>query len=154
MPATNEMGPDLRDARTASLGILLVLAALATAAVGLWLLWVCEVVLPSRDPGHIPMWRAVAGGFLAYAALSGACVAAARRVWLRGLLLAASLAAIALGIYGIVAMVQQASGGGHFEGYIVLMGLILTGHGLCGLLFALMAGAGTPRPIQPASSES
>jgi hypothetical protein len=124
------------------LGVLLLLAALATAAVGLWLLWVCAMVLPSRDPAHLPMWRVVAVAFLAYAALSVASVAA-RLAWLRGSLLALSLGATALGACGIVAMLQQAGRGGHFEGYLVLMGLVLTGHGLFGTLFALRARTGT-----------
>jgi len=57
--------------------------------------------------------------------------------------LTVSLAAIGLGLYGIVAMILQGMGGGHFEGYVVLMGLILAGHGASAVAYTLL-----PRPIQ------
>ena len=121
-------------------GVMLVFASLATAGVGLWLFWVAAMLLPARDPDHVAMWRLVAAGLLAYAALSGASVATgARHALLRWSVGAVSLAAIALGLYGIADMLRRADAGGHFEGHIVLMGVILAGHGLSGILYALLA---------------
>ena len=42
-------------------------------------------------------------------------------------------------------MLRRANASGDFEGYILLMGLILCGHGLAGALYALRAGV-TVRP--------
>ena len=113
--------------------------SLATVLVGLWLIFVITVVLPSRDPEHIPLWRAVAAGFFAYSGLTWAYLIKGPRIaWLRWTVLLISLVAIALGIYGIVNMVMVARSGGHFEGYIILMGLILGGHGLTALVYTVL----------------
>jgi hypothetical protein len=118
---------------------LLIFMSLATVLVGLWLIFVTTAVLLSRDPEHIPLWRAVAAGFFAYSGLTWAYLFKGPRVaWLRWTVLLLSLAAIALGIYGIVNMIMVAQSGGHFEGYIVLMGLILGGHGLTALIYAVL----------------
>ena len=107
--------------------------------VGLWLIFVFAVVLPSRDPEHIPLWRAVAAGFFAYSGLTWAYLIQGPRIaWLRWTVLLLSLAAIALGIYGIVNMIMVAQSGGHIEGYIILMGLILCGHGLTALIYTVL----------------
>ena len=119
--------------------LMLIFMSLATMLVGLWLIFVIAVVLPARDPEHIPLWRAVAAGFLAYSALTWAYLIKGPRIaWLRGTVLLLSLAAITLGVYGIVNMVMVARSGGHFEGYIVLMGLILGGHGLTALVYTVL----------------
>lgn len=119
--------------------LLLGFASMATVCVGLWLLFVIAVVLPSRDPTHIPLWRSVAAGFFAYSALTWVYLIKGPRVaWLRWIVTIASLAAIVLGVYGIVNMIMVARSGGHFEGYIILMGLILGGHGLCGILYTVL----------------
>ena len=120
---------------------LFLLASLATAAVGFWLLWVTAIVLPARDPEHIPMWRIVAACFFAYGVLSWICLAtAARNTILRWSVFAASLGAVTMGLVGAVGMMRRSDEGGHFEGYIVLMGIILCGHGVSGLLYTLLAG--------------
>ena len=122
-------------------GLLLVLASLASAGVALWLFWVTATVLPTRDPGHIPMWRTVAAGFLVYAASSWACVVAGKKsALLRWAVAVASVAAIGLGLFGVADALRRARAGGDFEGYILLMGIILAGHGIIGLLYALLAG--------------
>ena len=135
------------------LAVLLLLASLATAGVGLWLCSIIALVLPARDPAHIPMWRAIAVSFIAYSALTWGCLATgARRGLLRGSLLVASVAALGLGLYGVVDMVRRASRGGDFEGYIVLMGLILSGHGLVAATYSLVAGA-KARPAAATSAD-
>ena len=118
---------------------LLVFASMATVGVGLWLLSVITFILPSRDPAHIPMWRTVALCFFAYSGLSWTYLAVGpRNAPLRWTVLSASLAAIGVGLYGIVAMIRQGLAGKHFEGYIVLMGLILAGHGLSAFVYTLL----------------
>jgi cation transport ATPase len=120
--------------------IILVLASLATALVGLWLLSVIAFVLPSRDPSHIPFWKLVATCFFAYSALNWAyLILGPRLLLLRLAVLFASIAAILAGIYGIYSMIQTANAGGHFEGYIILMGLILCGHGILALIYTSLS---------------
>ena len=119
--------------------ILLMGASVATALVALWLFWVIGFVLPARDPAHIPMWRVVAACFLAYSGLSWAyLVRGPRDQILRWLVLALSAAAFGLGIFGIVQMMSRAAAGRHFEGYIVLMGLILCGHGISAFVYTIL----------------
>ena len=119
--------------------LLLGFASLATVGVALWLFFVITFVLPSRDPVHIPMWRAVAVCFILYSGLSWTyLLRGPRHAVLRWAVLALSVAAIGCGIYGIVSMIRTADSGGHFEGYIVLMGLILAGHGLCAIVYTLL----------------
>lgn len=140
--AVRRLGPPEAFARrfdrfATPLRLLLVTASICTVGIALWLLWVCAVILPSRDPAHIPLWRTVAICYVAYSGLSWAVLLrGARAQLLRGLVIAASVAAVALGLYGIGSMVQVARTGGHFEGYLILMGLMLAGHGLAALGFA------------------
>ena len=121
--------------------VLLIVASLMTVGVALWLFSVIALVLPARDPAHIPMWRAIALGFLAYSALCLAyLLAGPRNPVLRWSVLLASLAAAAAGCVFIVGMIRRANAGGHFEGYIILMGLILCAHGLIALIYTLLTG--------------
>lgn len=119
--------------------LILLFTSLATVGVSLWLLFVIAVVLPSRDPGHIPLWSWAAGGFFAYSALTWAYLFwGPRHVWLRNAVLGASVVAIALGVYGIHSMIEVGKSGGHFEGYIILMGLELIAHGLSAILYTAL----------------
>jgi hypothetical protein len=142
--AVHRFGPPDQFARTfdrfaTPFRFLLLLASFATALVGLWLIFVILVVLPSRDPGHIALWRTVAIAFFTYSILSWMyLVKGPRVVWLRVIVLVMSLAAIAAGLYGIINMINVAKSGGHFEGYIILMGLILCGHGLSAILYTVL----------------
>jgi hypothetical protein len=58
-------------------------------------------------------------------------------------LLLVSAVAIAFGVYAIVSMLTLPPGG-HFEGYLVLMGLLLGGHGVSALVYALLTMRGGP----------
>lgn len=144
--AVRRFGPPDRYARqfdrfTLPLRALLAAATASTVLVGLWLAWVLVAVLPVRDPGHIPLWRGVALGFFAYAGLSWAfLVAGPRRRALLWSLLVASAAAVGLAAFGVVSMLRAAAAGGEFEGYILLMGILLGGHGLAALAYATLAG--------------
>ena len=120
----------------------LALATLATTAVGLWLLSVTFTVLPSRDPANVVMWRWTAAGFLGYAALCAALLTApAPGAWLRRAVLLASLPALACGAFALYAMARRASAGGHFEGYVVLMGLVLLAHAASAIAYTLLSPA-------------
>jgi hypothetical protein len=118
---------------------LLACAGLATALIALWLFTVIGFVLPRHDPAHVPMWTGFALGFLAYAALTLAFVVRGPRPpLLPALVVALSLAAIGFGGYVVSRMVAAASGAGHFEGYLLVMGLVLAGHGLSALAYATL----------------
>ena len=69
-------------------------------------------VLPARDPARIPLWTGVAFGFLVY---SGLCITylvlGPRHLPLQASVLLLSVVAIALGVFGVVQMVQAASAG-------------------------------------------
>ena len=122
------------------LRVLVGFASIVTVGVAFWLFSVIVFVLPSHDPGHIPLWRTVAICFLGYSGLSWAyLVLGPRRVLLRWSVLAISTVAIALGIYGIVDTVRRASAGGDFEGYLILMGLILCGHGVTAFVYSAIS---------------
>ena len=131
------------------LRLLLVLAAAATTLIAVWLVGVIATVLPARDPAGIPLWSAIATAFLAYSALTATyLVAGPRHRVLRAGVLACSLAAIAAGAYGIVTMIRRADAGHGFEGYVVLMGVALCGHGLVAIAYTALAAriARTARP--------
>jgi hypothetical protein len=114
-------------------------ASVCTAGVALWLLWVCAAILPARDPSHVPLWRAVAASYLAYSGLSWVVLRRGPRAEvLLGLVVAISVVAIGAGLYGIGHLLDVARTGGHFEGYLVLMGVLLAGHGLAAIGFALV----------------
>jgi hypothetical protein len=120
--------------------LVLCAAAAVTAGVSLWLFTVCATVLPARDPAHIPFWRAVALSFVAYSALCWAyALSPSRGRLFRWIILGASSGAVLAGAYGIVNMLVRTDAGGHFEGYIILMGLILGGHGLAAISYALLS---------------
>jgi len=117
------------DGLSLPLRVMLALASLMTLAVAAWLASVIAFVLPRHDPARIPMWTGVAVGFVIY---GGLCIAylilGARARALRAIVLLLSLAAFGLGGYAVARMVWAPDG--HFEGYLLLMGLILGGHGL------------------------
>jgi hypothetical protein len=119
---------------------LLLAAAALTSLMAAWLLWVSVVVLPARDPSHVLMWRLIAAAFLLYAGTSA--VFATMDPWqrtLRSLMTVESAGAVALGAYAAVQTLSMAaSPGHHFEGYLLIMGVALTGHGLVALTYAVM----------------
>ena len=115
---------------------LLTCAGLATGLIALWLFTVISFVLPRHDPAHVPMWTGFALGFLAYAALTLAFVVRGPRpALLPAVVVLLSLAAIVFGGYAVSGMLAAASDGGHFEGYLLVMGIVLAGHGLCALAY-------------------
>jgi hypothetical protein len=121
--------------------------SVATAGVSLWLFWVTATVLGPQDPEHIPISRVVACCFLTFASLSWVLLVRGWQVaWQSWLLRALSVGAIGAGLYGIVGMLVRGGNGGHFEGYVVLMGLVLCAHGSAALAYLGLA----PRTAPPA----
>jgi hypothetical protein len=118
---------------------LLAIASIATALVAAWLVMVSVLVLPSRDPAHVAMWRMIAGAFALYSGVCGARAIGVRHPALRAAVRVLSLAAGAFGVYAIRA-------GGHGEGYLLLMGAILCVH--AGIAIAHDLRTAVPR--QPA----
>jgi hypothetical protein len=87
------------------------------------------------------MWTWITVSFFAYSGLTLLYLfRGPRSTWLKGIVLPLSVAAIAAGLYGIVSMLNVAKGGGHFEGYLVLMGLIVGGHGLTAIIYTFLSG--------------
>jgi len=112
---------------------LLIFASVPTSIAGLWLLIVTTTVLPARDPAHVQTWAAVMLGCFGLVGLSAAYLRAATPgTTLRSALITLSLAALAFGLYAIASMTQAPAS--RFEGYVLLIGAILAGHGLAGLL--------------------
>ena len=121
---------------------LLACGALATGAIALWLCGVVTVVLPRVDPAHVSMWTAIALGCFVYAGLTLLFVVRGPRpVVLPAAVVLLSLAAITFGVYAVGRMLAAAAGHGHFEGYLLLMGAVLAGHGLCALLYVALTAA-------------
>jgi hypothetical protein len=124
------------------LGAIVAVASLLTVVLGLWLGWVSAVVLPRRDPAHVSMWLTVATGFVLFSGLCSALLRAeGRPAFLRGAVLVASLIALALGVYGARDALEAAATGRHFEGYLLLMGVVLSVHGACAFVYAWVRGS-------------
>jgi hypothetical protein len=118
---------------------LLVAASIGTAMISVWLVFVCAVVLPRRDPDHIAMWLVVAALCAAFTATSAACVSFAwrRPAWLVALGVLA-ITATAFGLLAAIQTLQAMAAGRGFEGYLLLMGVMLTGHGLVAAIYAIL----------------
>ncbi len=106
----------------------LALFSLASIGVGLWLGWTSAIVLPRQDPALAATWLAVAGGLVAYSGLCSALLRApGSAAGLRGFVVAVSLVALGLGLYGI---------GRHFDGRSLLVSCVVVVHAICALTYA------------------
>lgn len=120
------------------LDVVVMLAASASALTATWLLIVTMTVLPARDPAGIPFWSAVTIGLLAYVALTAIYLRRGRRTPIvRAAAVLASATAVAVGSSWIVVMLTRRD---DLEGYVVLVGAILAGHGAMVLLHILVGG--------------
>lgn len=117
-------------------GGLLRFFAYSTGAVALWLVSVIVFVLPSQDPANLPLWIAITAGFFTFSLISLWHLSRHNKPWLRFAVVALAIPAVGFGVFQVVSMI--APSGGHFEGYLLLMGLILTGHGLAALAHTFM----------------
>jgi hypothetical protein len=125
---------------------LLACGAFSTTLIAAWLVMVLTTVMPVRDPGHIPVWSAITLGFLVFSGVTLGVVLRRPPPALAGLLVILSVGAVAFGAFAVRTMVVATRTGAHFEGYQLLMGLAVGGHGLCALAYvALARAAGTGR---------
>ena len=108
----------------------------STTLIACWLLTVTTTILPIRDPDHVRMWTAIAAGFFVYAGVTLAVVVRGPKPALIRMLSVLSLGALAFGGVAIRAMYVSVTTGAHFEGYQLLMGLAIAGHGVCALAYA------------------
>ncbi len=116
------------------------LGALACGLVAAWPFVIAASVVPERDPSRVVFWNAVAVGFLGYALLTVAYLRLApRSAAAAGAVLIASAMAVASGVLFAVPMLTTS---GDFEGYIVLMGVVLGGQGLVVAAQVLSAALG------------
>ena len=123
-------------------GGLVMAASCATACAAIWLAFV-TFVLTASGPGVLLVWRSLAAAFLGYSVLSVACVVSnANRPVLRWSMGCLSIAAVVLGSLHIGSIVLGAGGQRHFEGYVLLIGAILFGHGLIASVYLLRSGFG------------
>ncbi len=122
-----------------SLGLLLALGTGSTALIALWLGFVTTFVLPTHDPAHVAMWRILAGLFAGFALVSVTLLGAPERLVRRWLAVATSVAAIAFGSFAVSAALGRRPDGQDSEGYLLLMGVLLAGHGVVALTFALLS---------------
>jgi hypothetical protein len=117
---------------------LLAAAAVITVLVAGWLFVVTTWVLPERDPAHVAMWRVVACAYVLYAAVTiGYLTGGPHARLLKWAVLLLSAAAVGL---GAVLVAGFASGRGD-EGYLLLMGVLIAGHGLVAFLDAGIGAA-------------
>ena len=136
-PAT-QLAARYRGARL-SLGLLLAAGAGATALIALWLLFVTTFVLPAQDPANVSTWRVIAGLFGGYSTLTVLVLDAPGRRLRRWLTAGSSLGAIAFGGYTAVVTLRAGAEARGGEGYLLLMGVLLAGHGLVALTLALLS---------------
>jgi hypothetical protein len=120
----------------------LLLRATTILVIGMtaWLVSVILGVLPEHDPSSIGLWLGVAAGSagLALAALLATMRRRRRGRATSGALGVLSVAALAFGILVLTSLAVPR--GGHFEGYLLLVGAILAAEGGLGLAW-LAAGS-------------
>jgi len=106
-----------------------------------WLVSVILGVLPQHDPFSIGLWLGVAAGSagLAVAALLATMRRSRRGHGTSGALAVLSVGAIAFGLLVLTSLTVPGRGG-HFEGYLLLVGAILAAEGGLGLAW-LAAGS-------------
>ena len=137
----------------AALRGLLACGAFTTALIAAWLVMVLTTVMPVRDPAHIPVWSAIMLGVFVYSGVTLAVVLQGPRPALAGLLALLSVGAVAFGAFAVRSMAVAARTGAHFEGYLLLMGIAVGGHGVCALAYAALASAaGTARHARVGNS--
>jgi hypothetical protein len=121
----------------------LAMASLLTAAAAVWLVSVSMSVLPERDPAHVRFWQTVAAALLAFVAAGLAYLRPGhRRAFERVSLAALGVIAAGLGLGAVVREAGVGRSGGHFEGYLLLLGAVVAAHGVAALFVALPSPRG------------
>jgi hypothetical protein len=116
-PSTDAAGP---------LRSLVWLATAATTVTAAWLIGVSIAVLPERDPARVGFWVVVAAALLGFAALTAMHLARWGGALVRWLARAAGLAATVAGAWLAITTLAAT---GEFEGYLLLIGIVVAAHG-------------------------
>jgi hypothetical protein len=128
---------------TTVLRIGLELSSIATVAMAGWLAAIVLSVLPERDPGHVQLWAAVTVATVGLAAVTFLAIrrGAAMPAGLAAVLAILCVAAIGFGMLVLVSELTTVAAGDS-EGYLLVIGAILTAEGSLGLawLSAVLAG--------------
>ena len=118
----------------------MLLAAIATGLIALWLFFVTAAVLPVRDPQRVGTWAALASGLVIYAGCTlWLVLRGARPLWVPWCVTALSLIEVPVGAYMLREALTAAPG--HFEGYLVVMGLVQATHGALALAYIVFVVA-------------
>ena len=122
----------------------LAFTAFATAGASLWLLAVSFTIVPVHDPERAIFWRAIAIALLGFAALSALALRPGRRAAAERVVLGVfGGSAAGVGLGALARMLRMGDADGHFEGYLLVLAIIVASHGLAGLAYAIAGG--TPR---------
>jgi hypothetical protein len=116
------------------LRMLLRATTILVAGMTAWLVSVIVSVLPGHDPSSIVLWLGVAAGSAGLVVAAVLATVDRRR---RGRGASGALAVLSVGalVFGLLVLTSLAvpGRGGHFEGYLVLVGAILAAEGGLGL---------------------
>ncbi len=124
----------------ARLGVGLRISSVATIVLALWLGFVVATILPAHDPGNVLLWTVVALASLALAVVSLVVTRPGRGhgappATSLGVLAVLSIAAIGFGMYVLLTVASDAPAG-RSEGYLLIIGAILTVQGALGLTWS------------------
>jgi hypothetical protein len=115
----------------------ILIGAVACTAVAAWLFVVAATVVPERDPSRVGFWNAVALGFIAYAVVTALYIVGSGSGRWRIMTSVAVLASLIALVAGAGLAIPMLLTSGDFEGYIVLMGVVLAGQGALVLTHAV-----------------
>lgn len=117
-------------------------ASITTVLVAFWLISVIVVILPRHDPTHIPLWTGVTAGYLLFSALSMVYLfVGPRPLVLRITVIALSIAALVFSAVAAGQTLLAMASGRDFEGYLLLMGVLLSAHALLALAYTWISAA-------------
>ncbi|HEX2754435.1 MAG TPA: hypothetical protein VHM48_03170 [Candidatus Limnocylindrales bacterium] len=122
---------------TTSLRVGLETLSIASVVLAGWLASVVLNVLPTRDPGHVQLWSLVTVGVVCFAAASFLAIRPVRRAppFPAGLAAALGVLAVAAVGFGLFVLGSEMSDAlaGDPEGYLFVVGVIVTAHGALAL---------------------
>jgi len=126
------------------------LGAIATGLIALWLVYVVVAVLPVHDPQHVGSWAALASGLVIYAGCTlWLVLRGARPLWVPWCVTALSLIEVAVGAYILRKTLTAAPE--HFEGYLVVMGVVQAVQGAVAFAYIVFVVAPQVRRTLPAT---
>lgn len=108
---------------------LLIFAGSISTLVGFWLVSVLVVIAPRHSVGPISFWSVTTIGFFVFGVFTILHARNANTSWIRVLLIPLASIAVLFGIFLLVLNELAFRNNGDWEGYFVLMSLILIGNG-------------------------